>query len=116
MVMMLKKSLKQRLSAEEIGQMIGAYELVGDIAVVSVPPSLSEKEQLIAETLLAAHRQIKVVAKKNGVHADEFRTRSLQIIAGETAKRLKSGSSAYVFFLIWRRSTTRCAVATSGSG
>jgi tRNA (guanine37-N1)-methyltransferase len=86
MVVMLKKSLKQLLAAEELGQMIGAYDIVGDIAVVSVPPSLFEKEQLIAETLLAAHRQIKVVAKRNGVHAGEFRTRPLQIIAGENRK------------------------------
>lgn len=86
MVLMLKKSLQQWLSAEELLQLIGAYELVGDIAVVSVPPSLFEKERLIAETLLAAHRQIKVVAKRNGVHAGEFRTRPLQIIAGENRK------------------------------
>ena len=66
--------------------LVGAYDVVGDIAIVIIPEGLIDKEQSIAKAILASNRRIKVVAKRAGHYGGEFRTLPLQILAGENRK------------------------------
>jgi tRNA (guanine37-N1)-methyltransferase len=84
--MRLKKRLAESLSERELGCLVGAYDVVGDIAVVIIPEELTAKEQSIAEAILASNTRIKVVAKRTGQYGGEFRTMPLQILAGENRK------------------------------
>lgn len=84
--MKLKKRLEETLSAGELERLIGAYDLVGDIAIISIPVELTSKENLIAEALLGSNRKISVVAKRAGKYRGEFRTIPLRILAGENRK------------------------------
>ena len=81
--MNLKQALKTDLPASELDFLIRAYDIIGDIAVIRIPQELSHREKLIGSTLLDYHKNINVVAKKNGIYDGEYRTISLSVIAGE---------------------------------
>ena len=62
--MNVKQALKNKLSSAELDLLVRAYDVVGDIAVIIIPPELSHRERVIGSTLLGLHKNIKVVAKK----------------------------------------------------
>ena len=84
--MKLKEALKNDLTAEELDLLVRAYDMVGDIAITIIPPELEAKESLIGETILANHKHINVVAKRDGIYGGEYRTIPLKILAGENRK------------------------------
>ncbi|MCX6769456.1 MAG: hypothetical protein NT051_02120, partial [Candidatus Micrarchaeota archaeon] len=79
----LREALEGKLSAREMEELVASFDLVGDIAVVEIPDALRAKEKLVAEALMSAHRNVKVVAKKTGGTAGEFRIRPVEVIGGE---------------------------------
>jgi tRNA (guanine37-N1)-methyltransferase len=82
----LKDDLAGVLSDEERRLLVGAYDVVGDIAIIIVPEPLVAREEEIARAILAGNRRIKVVAKRDGIYGGEFRTIPLKILAGENRK------------------------------
>ncbi|MFN3528030.1 MAG: class I SAM-dependent methyltransferase [Candidatus Altarchaeaceae archaeon] len=78
----LKDLLKGILSDEELKILPRSFDIIGDIAIIEIPPELEKKEKVIAEALLK-FKNIKVVAKKAGIFEGEFRTRNVEIIGGE---------------------------------
>jgi len=81
--MNLKHALINKLPVSELDVLIRAYDIVGDIAIIIIPPALSHREALIGQTLLDLHKNIKVVAKRTGVYKGEYRIIALTILAGE---------------------------------
>ena len=79
----LREALSGKLTAREMEALVTSFDLMGDIAVVEVPSGLRAKEKLIAKALMSAHHNVKVVAKKAGGTAGEFRIRPVEVIAGE---------------------------------
>ncbi len=84
--MKMKKRLEGSLSEREQKSLVGAYDVVGDIAIVIIPPELEVREHLIADVILNSNKKIRVVAKRVGNYGGEFRTIRLQILAGENRK------------------------------
>jgi len=84
--MKLREILAPLLLNNELRLLVGAYDVVGDIAIIAIPEELVPKEQLIAEAILANNDRIKVVAKRVANHGGEFRTRPVKIIAGAERK------------------------------
>ncbi|MBP1911209.1 tRNA (guanine(37)-N1)/4-demethylwyosine(37)-methyltransferase Taw22 [Thermococcus stetteri] len=80
----LESVLEERLTVEELKH-LRRYDVVGDIAVVQIPPELEHRTEDIVWGLRKVHPFIKVVAKK-GFHEGAFRIRDYSIIWGE--KRL----------------------------
>jgi tRNA (guanine37-N1)-methyltransferase len=79
----LKDLLGGALDSNALQQLVGSYDVVGDIAIILVPPGLVIHEQRIAAAILTANRRIKVVAKRDGNYGGEYRTIPLRILAGE---------------------------------
>lgn len=80
---MLKKALASVLSEEESKNLISAFDQIGDIIIVRIPDNLLSKKKIIGETLL---NQVKIVRSVYYQASDvegDFRTRNLEIIAGE---------------------------------
>lgn len=86
----LKDSLSGVLTPEELQELVGSYDVVGDIAVIIVPEKLKAYENLIANAILANNRSVKVVAKRAGLYGGEFRTIPLCILAGENRKETEA--------------------------
>ncbi len=81
--MRLRDALTKKLSRNELAHLKAAFDTVGSIAILEVPPELEKKERIIAETLLDLHKNIKTVVKKSGAHEGELRLRSVEHLAGE---------------------------------
>ncbi len=71
------------LNDKELGEVVGSFDLVGDIAIMEIPETLVKKEREIAEAITRVHPNVKVVAKKQGPMEGEYRVRKLKVIFGE---------------------------------
>lgn len=75
--------LEGRLGADELASVPKSYDLIGDIAVIDLPEEVWDKRGLVGESMLAAFPNIKVVAAKTAPVGTEYRTRGIEVIAGE---------------------------------
>ena len=80
---MLKKALEDVLTEKETEELFSAFDQVGDIIIVRIPDSLSSKKKIIGETLLEQVKTAKSVFYQSSSVEGEFRTRDLEILAGE---------------------------------
>lgn len=79
----LRARLQSELTQKELAKAKTAYDLIGNIAILEIPPELEKKERLIAKTLLESNKNIKTVVKKAGIHEGIFRTQKMKNLAGE---------------------------------
>ena len=83
MTKMLKRVLQDVLSEEENDQLISAFDQIGDIIIVRIPDSLISKKQIIGKTLLEQVSTANSVFYQSSPVEGDFRTRQLEVIAGE---------------------------------
>ncbi len=77
-------SYKELLSLpEDLEELLPtSFDIIGDIYIVKLADELLPRSKEIADAILKAHKNAEVVALDKGVQG-EFRTRDLQILAGE---------------------------------
>tara|TARA_Y100000996_G_scaffold162484_1_gene126167 strand:- start:391 stop:1221 length:831 start_codon:yes stop_codon:yes gene_type:complete len=80
---MLKRVLQDVLSEDENEQLISAFDQIGDIIIVRIPDSLISKKQIIGKTLLEQVSTANSVFYQSSPVEGDFRTRQLEVIAGE---------------------------------
>ncbi len=80
---MLKKTLESILTSQESEELISAFDQIGDIIIVRIPDSLLAKKKLIGETLLNNVKIVKSVFYQTSPVEGDFRTRNLEVLAGE---------------------------------
>ncbi len=80
---MLKKLLENILTLEESEELISAFDQIGNIIIVRIPDSLLSKKKIIGETLLEQVKIAKSVFYQSSAVEGDFRTRNLEILAGE---------------------------------
>lgn len=80
---MLKKLLENILTSEENDELISAFDQIGNIIIVRIPDSLLSKKKIIGETLLEQIKISKSVFYQSSAVEGNFRTRNLEILAGE---------------------------------
>jgi len=78
----LREALKGQLSDEEL-KLLRAFDIVGDIAIVKLPKELLPKKHLIGQALMQVHSNVRTVLNQVSPVRGEFRTRELEVIAGE---------------------------------
>jgi len=80
---MLKKTLEDVLSEKEREELFSAFDQVGDIIIIRIPDSLLSKKEIIGKTLLEQVKTAKSVFYQTSSVEGDFRTRDLEILAGE---------------------------------
>jgi len=80
---MLKRALENILTSQESQELISSFDQIGDIIIVRIPDSLLAKKKLIGETLLNEVKIAKSVFYQSSAVEGDFRTRNLEILAGE---------------------------------
>jgi tRNA (guanine37-N1)-methyltransferase len=86
--MALKDILESELSAEEMKKLNKAFDVIGDVAIVEIPPELRKKEKLIASAVKKTNPHIKTVLKKLGERKGKFRLRGFKILAGKETETM----------------------------
>jgi tRNA (guanine37-N1)-methyltransferase len=79
----LKEYLANKLSLEELEKVCTSFDVVGDIAILKVPPALKHRKDLIAEAIMAENTSVKTVLHQQSPVEGVFRTRTLEYVAGE---------------------------------
>lgn len=80
---MLKKALEGILTAQEAEELYSAFDQIGNIIVIRIPESLLSKKKMIGEALLQKVSHARSVFYQVSDVEGDFRTRNLEIIAGE---------------------------------
>ena len=80
---MLKKALKNVISERESNELISAFDQIGEIIIVRIPDSLLSKKKIIGKALLDDVKIVRSVFYQSSAVSGDFRTRDLEIIAGE---------------------------------
>ncbi len=79
----LMQALEAKLPPHLLAKLPQALDIVGDIAIVEIPPELKAYEKTIGEAILKTHKNIKTVLAKAGAISGTFRLREFTFIAGE---------------------------------
>jgi len=80
---MLKKALENVLSEKESDELISAFDQIGEIIIVRIPDSLLSKKKIIGKALLDDVKIVRSVFYQASAVSGDFRTRDLEILAGE---------------------------------
>lgn len=79
----LHQVLENQLPPHLLASLPRALDIIGDIAVIDIPPELKTHKQIIGESLLKTHKNVRTVLAKVGAVAGTYRLRELELIAGE---------------------------------
>ncbi|MBS7636052.1 class I SAM-dependent methyltransferase family protein [Candidatus Bathyarchaeota archaeon] len=83
----MKKCLKTLLSGiippEELPNIYNSYDIVGDIAIIRLTEKSRKYSQIIAETIMKVHKNVKTVLAQTSPVRGDYRLRKLEHIAGE---------------------------------
>lgn len=80
---MLKKALENVLTEKESNELISAFDQIGEIIIVRIPDSLLSKKKIIGKVLLEEVKIVRSVFYQASAVEGNFRTRDLEILAGE---------------------------------
>jgi tRNA (guanine37-N1)-methyltransferase len=80
---MLKEAVAGVLSEKEIADLYGAFDQIGNIIIIRMPYSLVSKKKAIGKILLQRIKIAKSVFYQSSPVEGDFRTRNLELIAGE---------------------------------
>ena len=80
---MLKRALRDVLSEYESAELISAFDQIGQIIIVRIPDSLLPKKRIIGEALLSEVKIARSVFYQSSSVEGDYRTRDLEILAGE---------------------------------
>jgi tRNA (guanine37-N1)-methyltransferase len=79
----LMQVLENKLPPHLLASLPQALDVIGDIAIVEIPPELKAHEKPIGEAILKTHKNIKTVLAKAGAISGTYRLREFTFIAGE---------------------------------
>lgn len=74
--------LADKLPPNLLASVPRAIDFVGDIAIVEIPPELTDHKKIIGEAILKAHKQTSTVLAKSGAVEGVYRIRDFEVIAG----------------------------------
>jgi tRNA (guanine37-N1)-methyltransferase len=81
--MRLKELLKGIIPNDGLNQLSNRFHVIGDIAIISIPPELEIYKEDIAQAIISRNRNIKTVLNKSSkVHGDR-RVARMEMLAGE---------------------------------
>jgi tRNA (guanine37-N1)-methyltransferase len=79
----LVEFLENKLPSHLLASLPRSMDIVGDIAIIEIPPDLHTHKKLIGEAVLTVHKNVKTVLAKAGVVSGTYRVREFSLIAGE---------------------------------
>ena len=83
----MRKRLRDKLSEahpkEELGKVYSSFDVIGDIAIIKIPPSNTANAKTIAKQIMVVQSNIKTVFTPASSITGDFRVRVLRLLAGE---------------------------------
>jgi tRNA (guanine37-N1)-methyltransferase len=79
----LVQALEDQLDKHLLEKLPRALDMIGDIAIVEIPPELETYESQIGEAVLVTQKNVRTVLEKDSAISGTYRIREYKIIAGE---------------------------------
>lgn len=79
----LMQNLENKLPPNLLAMLPQSLDVVGDIAIIDIPPELKSRENIIGKAILQTHANIKTVLAKAGAINGVYRVREYVFIAGD---------------------------------
>ena len=95
----LNEALVDTLTEDELELVPTSFDIIGDIAILEIPDELESKKKAIGEALLTTFKNIKTVTAKKTKVGTEYRTRELEILAGEQRKETEHREHGCIYRL-----------------
>jgi len=95
----LREALAGNLTEDELALVPTSFDIIGDIAILEIPDELAGKKKAIGEALLTTFKNIKTAAAKKTKVGTEYRTRELEILAGEPRKETEHREHGCIYRL-----------------
>ncbi|MGQ9530787.1 MAG: class I SAM-dependent methyltransferase [Candidatus Bathycorpusculaceae bacterium] len=95
----LRKILSEFLPKDELLYVYNSYDIVGDIAILRLTEKSMAYSQVIAETVMSIHKNVKTVLAQTGPVRGDFRTRKLDYVAGENRTVTVHKESGCLFYV-----------------
>jgi tRNA (guanine37-N1)-methyltransferase len=92
----LREALAEFLTDDELRR-LRAFDIVGDIVIMKIPEELASKKCIIGRAVMQVHKNVRVVLNQLGPVGGEFRTRTLEVIAGENRTETLHRESGCIF-------------------
>ncbi|MCS7142571.1 MAG: class I SAM-dependent methyltransferase family protein [Aigarchaeota archaeon] len=93
----LKESLSGVIPRDLLARVPSSYDVIGDIAILRVPPELYEFRHLIARSLLDVNPSVRSIFMETSKVEGTFRVRGLEHIGGEERTRTVYRENGCVF-------------------
>nr|HML25560.1 class I SAM-dependent methyltransferase family protein [Methanomethylovorans sp.] len=84
--MSLRDILKNTLTEQELKILPGRFDVIGNIAVISLPSELNEHKHEIAHALIAGQGGVNAVVNKISKLSGEHRVASFELLAGRSTR------------------------------
>ncbi len=81
--MNLREILEKRFHENEIKDIKGSFDIIGDAAILEIPDDLAHREKDVIDALLEIHPNIRTVYKKESEREGVYRLRDLKLIHGD---------------------------------
>jgi tRNA (guanine37-N1)-methyltransferase len=83
----LRRRLRARLSTiipvQELKQMYNSFDIVGDIAIIKFPSGNLVNAEIIANQIMAIHKNVRTVFAQTSSILTQFRVRNLRLLYGD---------------------------------
>jgi tRNA (guanine37-N1)-methyltransferase len=99
----LRKRLRDKLSdtfpAETLSKIYNSFDIIGDIAIIKIPPSNIANAEKVAKQIMAVHRNIRTVLTPLTRMTGDFRVRELSLLAGESKTNTIHKEAGCIFMI-----------------
>jgi tRNA (guanine37-N1)-methyltransferase len=79
----LAEVLDKKLPPHLLASLPRALDVIGDIAIIEIPPELKPHEKLVGAAILETHKNVRTVLAKAGAVSGTYRLRDFDVIAGD---------------------------------
>ncbi len=79
----LEEVLESKLPPHLLASLPKSMDVVGDIAIIEIPPELEKYKEIIGKAALETNKSLRTVLAKAGAVSGTYRLRELNLIAGE---------------------------------
>ncbi len=79
----LKEELRSFLTEDEMKEVVTSFDIVGDVIIIRLPPSLMDKAEKIGEVLHRIHPHVRSVAVEVGPFGGTYRVPELKVVWGD---------------------------------
>ncbi|MBN2111233.1 MAG: class I SAM-dependent methyltransferase family protein [Methanosarcinaceae archaeon] len=86
--MSLKDELKGKIPGNELERLSDRFDIIGDIAIVSVPENMNNYKQEIARAIMKRMQNVKAVLNKISKLEGDRRVADFEIIAGDSTETI----------------------------